>query len=161
MDATTFTTGHPGASTHICLPDTLDNTLDNTHDNTHDNSTTLPQTYHNTTAVSQTQQPTDTFDMPFLTFKTGPNYYGYKEGVNAANLTSQDIKAANARLAPMRHQRIKGGLLKATRDDPSYLASEPVAHEGSCDYAKWTKYEMLEAMVARGLATKRTRVHDM
>jgi len=99
--------------------------------------------------------------MPFLTFDTGPNYYGYEQGVNAANLTSKDIKAANARLAPMRQQRIEGGLIKATRDDPAYAASKSVAPNDFFDYAKWTKYEMLDAMVARGLATKWTRVKDM
>lgn len=30
-----------------------------------------------------------------------------------------------------------------------------------CDYAKWSKQEMLKAMVARGLATSSTRPKDM
>lgn len=30
-----------------------------------------------------------------------------------------------------------------------------------CDYAKWSKQEMLKAMVARGLATRSTRPKDM
>lgn len=137
MDDTTFTTDDPGARAHINLLDT----------------------HHSTTAIPQPHQPTDTAAMPFLTFSTGPNYYGYEEGVNAANLTSKDIKAANARLP--RQQRIKEGLIKATRDDPAYAASKPVAPKEFFDYAKWTKYEMLDAMVARGLATKRTRVKDM
>jgi len=99
--------------------------------------------------------------MVCFTFTTGKNYYGYEEGVNAANLTSKDIKAANDRLAPMRNRRIEDGLLKATRDDPGYVLPKPAATKGFCDYAKWTKAEMLKAMIARGIKTKSTRLGDM
>jgi hypothetical protein len=125
--------------------------------------TALPQTRQSTdlTAIPQTHNSTNTADMVFFTFTTGKNYYGYEEGVNAANLTSKDIKAANARLAPMRNRRIEEGLLKATRDDPGYVSPKPAATKGFCDYAKWTKAEMLKAMIARGIKTKSSRLGDM
>ena len=99
--------------------------------------------------------------MVCFTFETGKNYYGYGEGVNAANLTSKDIQNANSGLAWMRDQRIEQGLLKATRDDPGYASPKPAATKGFCDYAKWTKPEKLKAMRARGIKTKSTRLRDM
>jgi hypothetical protein len=118
-------------------------------------------THHNTTAIPQPHQSTSTTAMPCFTFETGPNYYGYDEGVNAANLTLKDIKNANSRLAPMRQRRIEDGLLKAARDDPGYVSPTAVTTKGFCDYAKWTKIEMLEAMIARGVASKKARLRDM
>lgn len=99
--------------------------------------------------------------MPFLNFEKGPTFYGYEEGVNIANLTLKDIKKANSRLAPMRQRRIDVGLLKATRDDPGYVSPTPAATKGFCDYAKWTKLEMRQAMIARGVTTKKARLGDM
>jgi hypothetical protein len=99
--------------------------------------------------------------MVCFNFETGKNYYGYEEGVNAANLTSKDIKTANNRTASMRQSRIERGLLKATCDDPGYVSPKPAATKGFCDYAKWTKPEMLKAMRARGIKTKTTRLGDL
>ena len=98
--------------------------------------------------------------MPCFDFEKGPNYYGYEAGVNIANLTLKDIKTANKRLEPMRQRRIRDGLLKATCDDPGYVSPKPAATKGFCDYAKWTKTEMLKAMNARGLSTKQARLRD-
>jgi hypothetical protein len=99
--------------------------------------------------------------MVCFNFETGKNYYGYEEGVNAANLTSKDIKTANNRTASMRQSRIERGLLKATCDDPGYVSPKPAATKGFRDYAKWTKPEMLKAMRARGIKTKTTRLGDL
>lgn len=82
---------------------------------------------------------------------SGPNYYGYDAGVNADNLTKKDINKANARIDPFRQQRIVDGLLKATRDDASYVspkaATAATAH--LINYAKWTKKELVKAIVER------------
>jgi hypothetical protein len=130
---------------------------------THLNTTAKPQHHQptNTTSIPQSRYPTDTTVMPFINFETGPNYYGYEEGVNIANLTLKDINKANSRLAPMRQRRIDEGLLRATRDDPGFISSTPAATKRYCDYAQWTKTELLEAMIARGVATKKARLRDM
>jgi hypothetical protein len=128
---------------------------------THHDTAAIPQPQHNTTDIPQPHQSNNTTAMPCFSFETGPNYYGYEKGVNAANLTLKDIKNANSRLAHMRQRRIKDGLLKATRDDPGYVSPTAATTKGFCDYAKLTKTEMLEAMIARGVATKQTRLRDL
>lgn len=98
--------------------------------------------------------------MVSLDFTTGLNHYGYDVGVNAANLTYDDITRANARLKPFRQQRIRNGLLKATRDEASTIAPAPAVATADTShlvhYAKWTKKELVKAILGRQLksATK-------
>lgn len=132
-----------------------------THDPTNTIAIPNPHDSTNTTAIPQPQNSPNTTAMVCITFTTGKNHYGYEEGVNATNLTSKDIKAANDRLAAMRNRRIQEGLLKATCDDPGYISPKPAATKGFCDYAKWTKAGMLKAMIARGLKRKSARLGDM
>lgn len=88
--------------------------------------------------------------MVFLNFNTTSGAYTYGNGVNAANLTSQHIKDANAKLAPFRQQRIADGRIKATSNDPGYksLTAKTTATPGP-DYEKWTKKELAKALVDR------------
>jgi hypothetical protein len=160
MDATTI---YPGARPHTPSSSTHHDTPAILQPHQPANTTAIPPSHQsaNTTDIPQLSQSTNTITMPFLTFETGPNYYGYDKGVNAANLTLKDIQSANSRLAPARQRRINGGLLRATRDDPGFVSPKSAATKGFCDYAKWTKVEILEAMIARGLASNRTRSGDM
>lgn len=87
-------------------------------------------------------------------FTTTPSGYKYDRGVNAANLTIEDIEKANARRAPRRQQLIKDGLLKATNDDPGYTPPTPAPVSPFFDYAKWDRKTLAKALTARQLRSK-------
>jgi hypothetical protein len=91
-----------------------------------------------------------------FSFTDGPTYYGYEEGVNAANLTHRNIQDANARIGPFRQRRIRDGRLKATQTDPGYKTPEALAAETKSKsiYAKWRPKELTKAIVARKIKSK-------
>lgn len=80
--------------------------------------------------------------------------YKYDRGVNAANLTIEDINRANARLAPRRQELIKNNLLKATSDDPGYKPPIPLTPRPLFDYARWSKKALAKALLGRQLKTR-------
>lgn len=82
--------------------------------------------------------------MSCFSFTDRATYIGYASGVNAANLTSQDIANANARLRP---------LLKATQGDAGKVSTTRSAR-GNWDatlpnYPSWTREELRKAIVER------------
>jgi hypothetical protein len=91
-----------------------------------------------------------------FSFTGGPTYYGYAPGVNAANLTLQNIQDANARLDPVRQRRIKDGKIKATQADPGYKSPDTLAAETKPKsiYTKWSLKELVKAIVARKIKSK-------
>ena len=103
--------------------------------------------------------------MCFISFQQGPSYYGYGPGVNAANLTSNDIAKANARLEPQRQRRIEDGLLKATQGDAkTNTASKSARGDGVNEgdgavsvskYSSWTGKELRKAIVDRRIKSKK------
>jgi hypothetical protein len=91
-----------------------------------------------------------------FSFTGGPTYFGYAPGVNAANLTLQNIQDANARIDLFRQRRIKDGKIKATRTDPGYKSREALAAETKPKsiYTKWSPKELVKAIVARKIKFK-------
>ena len=81
--------------------------------------------------------------MCFLKFGEA-SYYGYGQGVNAANLTGKDIAKANAKLRPQ---------LKATQGGAEKnSASKSACSGGSAtqsQYSSWTRTELCKAIVDR------------
>ena len=78
----------------------------------------------------------------------GASYYGYGPGVNAANLTGQDIAKANARIKPQRQQSIWDGSLKGFRNDTKMsTACEPACGVIMSKYFSWTRKELSKAIV--------------
>ena len=75
--------------------------------------------------------------MPFIDIEKSAGYYGYGPGVNASNLTRQDIAEANARLYPQCQQRSHDGSLKVTQGDTM------------SKYLNWTRKELRKAIVER------------
>lgn len=94
--------------------------------------------------------------MPSFDFVQGAGSYRYAPGVNAANLTAQDIRDANARLAPRRQGFIKNGRLTATRDDPGYQPPTDSSDKLFFDYAKWSQEELSKAVADRQILSKFT-----
>lgn len=89
-----------------------------------------------------------------FSFTNSVGVYKYDKGVNAANLTIEDINKANARLFPRRQQLIKDKLLKATSDDLGYKASTQVFACPVFDYAKCDRKTLAKALLARRLKSK-------
>lgn len=77
--------------------------------------------------------------MSCFSFTNGPTYFGYAPGVNAANLTMQDIANANARLRP---------LLNATQGSTSRSARANW-DDTMPNYSSWTSEELRKAIVER------------
>jgi len=94
-----------------------------------------------------------------INFLQGPSYYGYGQGVNAANLTSRDIAKANARIKPQRQRRIQYGSLKVTRGDTvDKSATDSAASDGGVStvskYSSWTRKELRKAIVGRRIKSE-------
>ena len=79
--------------------------------------------------------------MCFLKFGVA-SYYGYGQGVNAANLTSKDIAKANAKLRPQ---------LKATPGEKNSTSKSTCGVSGATQsqYFSWTRTELCKAIVDR------------
>lgn len=75
--------------------------------------------------------------MPFIDIEKSAGYYSYGLGVNAFNLTRQDIAEANAKLYSQCQQRSQDGSLKATQGDTMST------------YLNWTRKELCKAIVER------------
>jgi hypothetical protein len=102
------------------------------------------------------QDSTTLTTMVNFLFTGDPTYYGYAPGVNAANLTLQNIQDANARIDPFRQRRIKDGKVKATRTDPGYKSPETLAAETKPKsiYVKWSPKELTKVIIARKIKPK-------
>jgi hypothetical protein len=88
--------------------------------------------------------------MPFIDIEKSAGYYSYGPGINASNLTRQDIAEANARLRPQCQQRSHDGSLKATQSDITMsTASELTGGVTTSKYLNWTRKELRKAIVER------------
>lgn len=92
--------------------------------------------------------------MPSFNFLAKASHYCYPPGVNAANLTMNDIRGANAKIAHLRQGRIDNGLLKATRDDSGYQPQMPYTKKPLCKYFAWDTKKLAESLLARGIKSR-------
>lgn len=83
--------------------------------------------------------------MSCFSFTDRPTYIGYAPGVNAANLTMQDIANANARLRP---------LLDATQGS-STRSARSNWDDTLPNYSSWTREELRKAIVERRIKSEK------